>query len=70
MSPLAGIGAFKGLLQRALVFIWEQVRCPGHQGVLLLAIVQAAEHQPVCIGVGHHFVDRPNHNFFWIPVQA
>ena len=38
--------------------------------VFLKAILQAAKHQAVSVGVGHHLVNLGNNNFVAVPGQA
>ena len=59
-----------GLGQRSLPLVGIQVGRAGQHDVLLRAVVQAAQHQPVGVGVRHHLVDLGDHDFIRVPAQT
>ena len=73
LGAFLGIGHFQRFCQRACAFELEQVRRAGQHHMLLLAVEELAQYQPVGVGVRHHFQNGGNHQLLGVPfdpVQA
>ncbi len=70
LRALFGVGHFDRPGQGPLAFVIVQIGRAGEHHLFLQAVIQAAQHQAVRVGVGHDLVNLRHHHLLAIPGQA